>query len=133
MLPKLLLVILAAFLGVAGATSSSCVIGLTQGTSTWCGLHWAWSIGTLFAVPIAIFIGMPAYFVLRRLGFLRWWHFLLAGTLLAAPFWVGLAQPFNSIRWQQSGFFDTINYLGSGALGALAFWWLLRRRESDGL
>ena len=130
---KLLLVVFAAFLGVAGATSTSCAIGLAQGTNTWCGLHWFWPVGTILAAPVAVFVGIPAYVVMRKLGFVRWWHFVLAGTFLAVPFWAGLAQPFSSVRWQQSGFFDTINYLGSGALGALAFWWLLRRSESGRL
>jgi len=87
----------------------------------------------LFAVPIAILIGAPAYFLLRTLGWVRWWHFTFAGTIMAVPFWIGLAEPFESIRWQQSALFDSINYLGSGALGALAFWCLLRGSKSVGL
>ena len=47
--------------------------------------------------------------------------------MFAVPFWYSLAQPFESARWVQSGFFDSINYLGSGVLAGLAFWWLAIR------
>jgi len=127
-----ILVVLSVFLGVAGATTTSCAIGLSQGTNTWCGLVWLWPLGTLLAIPTALLIGVPAYFFMRTLGLARWWQYLLGGILVAAPLWVGLSQPFTSIRWQQSGLFDTINYLGSGALGAVAFWWLIGRKDRAG-
>ena len=34
----------------------------------------------------------------------------------------GACQPFASVRWAQSGLYDSLNYLGSGLAGGLAYW-----------
>ena len=127
MLRSIALLALAAVLGVVGGTSSACVIGVTQGTSTWCGFPLVWPIGAMLAIPVAILFGVPAELLFRRVGLLRWWQFVIGGVVLSLPLWYTLAQPFESPRWQASGFFDTLNYIGSGALGGLSYW-LLRLR-----
>jgi hypothetical protein len=124
----LLLLTLASVIGVVGATSSACVLGLASGTSTWCGFWLVWPIGVIYAIPVAVLFGVPAEFLYRRAGFQRWWQFVLGGVVLSLPLWYQMAQPFVSVRWQQSGFFDSLNYLGSGAIGSFAYWWLRGQR-----
>jgi hypothetical protein len=120
---------LAAIMGVSAATSMSCGIGLLAGTSTWCGLPLFWLVGWPIAGLTAIVLGLPTYLAFRRLGLARWWQFALGGALLAVPFWYQLAQPFSSARWVASGSYDSLNYLGSGFLAGLAFWWLSARAQ----
>ena len=127
------LLVLAALVGVGVATSSACAIGLTAGTATWCGFPIVWPVAALIAIPIAVLFGVPADWLFRKLGFQRWWHFLLGGVLLALPVWYELAAPFESARWQSSGFFDTVNFIGSGAIGGLAYWWLRVARANRAL
>jgi hypothetical protein len=131
MLRVMLLLALAAVIGVVGATSSACVIGLSSGTGTWCGFVLVWPIGIIFAVPVALLLGAPADLLYRKAGLRRWWQFVLGGSLLSLPLWYELAQPFASARWQASGLFDSLNYIGSGALGGLAYWWLSIRRAKS--
>lgn len=123
------LLCLAAIIGVTVATASTCGVGLLDGTGTWCGLPLYWLFGFPPAAACAVGLGLPAYLVFRRFGLLSWWNFMLGGLLIAVPFWYLLAQPFESARWVQSGFFDSLNYLGSGALAGLAFWWLTIRES----
>jgi hypothetical protein len=125
------LMCLAAILGVVVATSSSCVVGLGTGTGTWCGLPWFWLVGFPVALVSTLLLGVPTAFIFRKFHFERWWQFIIGGAAVAVPFWYQLAQPFGSARWQQSGFFDTLNYLGSGAFGGLFFWWLLRKLDGE--
>jgi hypothetical protein len=124
---------LAAVVGVVGATSSACVVGLATGTDTWCGFPLVWPIGIIFAVPAAVLFGVPADLLYRKAGLRRWWQFVVGGSLLALPFWYELAQPFTSSRWQINGFFDSLNYLGSGAIAGLAYWWLRIRCAKNAL
>ena len=79
------------------------------------------------AVVAAVILGTPLYFVFRRLGLQAWWQHALAGIIAAVPVWLLLAQPFAPVRWEQSGFYDTLNYLGTGVLAALVFHALSRR------
>jgi hypothetical protein len=127
----LLFLVLAAILGVVGATAVTCAVGLATGTGTWCGLPLYWVVGTPFAVASAVVLGFPASLAFRKLGLHRWWQFVLGGTALALPIWFGLAQPFDSVRWLASGLFDSLNYLGSGAVAGLAFWWLTTRQRGE--
>jgi hypothetical protein len=125
------LLCLAAVVGVAIATAGTCGIGLANGTGTWCGLPLYWVFGFPPAMLVAVVFGLPAYLVFQRAGLRSWLWFVLGGVLFAVPVWHSLAQPFESPRWIQSGFFDSLNYLGSGAIGGLAFWWLAIRRSSQ--
>lgn len=84
------------------------------------------------AILCALVLGLPAYAAMRRWNLDRWWQFTLGGFVLAVPFWNELAQPFGSVRWAQSGFFDSLNYLGSGAVGGLVFWLLAVRNTQKG-
>jgi hypothetical protein len=127
----ILLLALAAVIGVVAATSSACVIGLASGTGTWCGFILVWPIGIVYAVPVAVLFGVPADLLYRKAGMRRWWQFVLGGSLLALPLWYQMAQPFASVRWQMSGFFDSLNYIGSGAVAGLAYWWLRVQRPKS--
>ena len=72
--------------------------------------------GALLSVPlalgVAIFAGAPAYFLLRRLGWLSWWQVTVAGAALALPVAVG--------QLPNQYFFAVT--LGSGLAAGLLFW-----------
>ena len=125
------LLCLAAVLGVFFATAGTCGIGLLSGTGTWCGLPLYWFIGFPPAIMFALVFGIPAHFVFQRLRLRRWWQFAIAGFLFSLPFWYSLAQPFSSARWSQSGFYDSCNYIGSGIVAAVIYWWLTVRRVGE--
>src|SRR3546814_15581659 len=67
----------------------------------------------LRALAVAVFLGAPAYFLLRKLGWLGWWHVTLAGTLLVTPFAVGMLP-----NW----YFVSATLI-SGAVAGFVFWW----------
>lgn len=125
----LALLCIAAVLGVVTATSSTCGIGLIAGTTTWCWMPGLWLFAFPVATVFAVVLGFPAALLYRRLGLVRWWQFAVGGAVIAVPFWFEAALPFASPRWQQSGFYDSLNYLGSGLFGGLWFWFLLRWRS----
>lgn len=118
-----------AFLGVGVASSATCGVGLVAGTDTWCsGLIWLF--GAAIAVPVAVVVGFPSYYLFKRFGFTEAWHYAFAGLACSLPLWWALAAPFSSVRWQQSGLFDSLNYIGSGVCAALIFWLLQRHGRS---
>ena len=78
------------------------------------------------AVVVAVIAGPVLHFTFWRLRFQSVWHYAIAGVLASLPLWFALAQPFESARWQQSGLYDTLNYVGSGLLAALCYWLLTR-------
>jgi hypothetical protein len=121
----------AAVLGVVAATFCTCGIGLVSGTSTWCGLPLFWFIGFPMAIVSALVFGAPVAFIYRRFGLVQWWQFVLGATIAAIPFWFELAEPFDSPRWKQSGFFDSLNYLGSGAFAGLFYWWFVTKFQAE--
>jgi hypothetical protein len=125
----------AAVMGVMAATSLTCGVGLFNGTATWCGLPLAWFIGFPFAIATSLVFGVPLTLIFLKFGLKRWWQFALVGLLAALPLWLDLAQPFASARWQKSGFYDSLNYLGSGCAAGLAYWWIWKkfgvRKEQD--
>ena len=65
------------------------------------------------ALAVAIFLGAPAYFLLRKLGWLSWWQLTLAGAVLVIPFAAGMLP-----QW----YFVGVTML-SGAVAGLVFWW----------
>lgn len=123
----LALLCLAAVLGVVTATTSTCGIGLVAGTTTWCWLPGLWLFAFPIAIAFALVLGFPMALLFRRLGLAHWWQFAIGGTSIAIPFWLEAALPFASARWEQSGFYDSLNYLGSGVFSGLWFWWLYQR------
>ena len=124
----------AALLGVAIASSATCGVGLLSGTGTWCtAIPFMWLVGMPLAVASALLLGVPTFMLYQRLALRRWWQFLLGGALAAIPLWYHLAAPFASVRWDRSGLFDSLEYLGSGAAAGVAFWYLViarRHREA---
>jgi hypothetical protein len=124
---------LAAVIGVTIATAGTCGVGLTVGTNTWCGLPLYWIVGFPPAIATSVVLGLPAYFIFKRYRIHSALVFALGGLLFAVPLWYFFAQPFDSPRWQQSGLFDSLNYLGSGFLGGFAFWLCVRRESKDDL
>jgi hypothetical protein len=123
------LLCVAAVVGVIAATTVTCVVGLSAGTDTWCGATIPF-VGAPIAIVCALVAGFPAYLVFRRLELGSWWHYVLGGVLIAVPAWYVLAMPFDSPRWEHAGFFDSLNYLGSGLLAGLAFYWLRRWQKA---
>lgn len=112
----------AAVIGVAIATFTTCGVGLAHGTGTWCALPLVWFIGFPLAVIAAVVFGLPLAFLFWKLRLTRWWQFGITGFICAIPVWIELAEPFTSVRWVQSGLYDSLNYLGSGLAGGLAYW-----------
>ncbi len=74
-------------------------------------------IGVFVTLPlafaVAVFMGAPTYFLLRKLGWLAWWHVTLAGGVLVMPFAIGMLP-----QWYAVG-----ATLLSGAIAGLVFWW----------
>lgn len=120
----------AAVIGVVVATSTTCGVGLAHGTGTWCALPLAWFIGFPLAIIAALILGLPLAFLFWKLRLTRWWQFGITGFLCAIPAWMELAEPFASVRWAQSGLYDSLNYLGSGLAGGLAYWWICQKLGS---
>jgi hypothetical protein len=46
---------------------------------------WALPVGLLVAYPCELVIGLPILLLLRRVGWMKWWHFGIAGVLSAIP------------------------------------------------
>ena len=126
-LRTMLMLGIAAVIGVTVATSATCGVGLAHGTGTWCALPLAWLIGFPFAIIAALVFGLPVAFLFWKLRLTRCWQSGTAGFMCAIPFWIELATPFTSVRWAQSGFYDSLNYLGSGLAGGVAYWWICQR------
>jgi hypothetical protein len=126
---------LAAVIGVAIATFTTCGVGLVHGTGTWCALPLVWFIGFPLAIIAAFVFGLPPAFLFWKLHPTRWWQFGITGFICAIPVWIALAEPFTSVRWAQSGLHDSLNYLGSGLAGGLAYWSICHkvgiRRNTD--
>jgi hypothetical protein len=118
----------AAVLGVSISTAGTCVVGLFAGTGTWCALPLYWIFGFPPAIAVSIIFGFPTLLAFRRFQLKKWWHFVAGGALFSSPIWWALAQPFDSPRWLENGLFDSLNFIGSGALGGFAFWGLAIRR-----
>lgn len=117
----------AAVIGVTAATFATCGVGLAHRTGTWCALPLFWFIGFPLAIGVALIFGLPLAFVFWKLRLTRWWQFGIAGFTSAIPLWIELAQPFTSVRWAQSGLYDSLNSLGSGLASGLAYWWISQK------
>ena len=117
----------AAVIGVTVATFTTCGVGLAHGTGIWCALPLVWFIGFPLAVITALIFGLPLAFVFWKLRLTRWWQFGISGFICAIPLWIKLAEPFTSVRWAQSGLYDSLNYHGSGLAGGLAYWWICQK------
>ena len=126
------LLCLAAVVGILAATSVTCGVGLVQGTDTWCGFHLMLLFGSPIAIPVALLLGFPAFLIYKRWNVRTWWMFALGGLLLATPVWYLLVSPIGNPRWEAAGLYDSINYLGTGLFGGLAFW-LLRKGSANAL
>lgn len=118
---------LAAVIGVSAATFTTCGLGLAHGTGTWCALPLVWFIGFPLAIIVAVIFGLPVAFLFLKFRLTRCWQFGMAGFICAIPFWMELAEPFTSVRWAQSGLYDSLNYLGSGIAAGVAYWWICQR------
>jgi hypothetical protein len=76
-------------------------------------------VAAIFAYPLALVPGIPLYFILRRIGWLGLWHFVLSSAVLAACIGIALS-PSGSLHRDAlplaAGFF------ANGAVVGLAFW-----------
>jgi hypothetical protein len=96
---------------LAGLILAALIVGGASGLLLFGGIG---IFATLpLAIAVAIFLGAPAYFLLRKLGWLAWWQVTLAGSVLVAPFAFGM-----SPRWDYVG-----AILLSGTAAGLVFWW----------
>ena len=68
---------------LVGLVTSGLIAGSAVGL-----LLFGW-LGLMITLPLAlatsIFVGAPAYFLLRRLGWLSWWQLTMAGSALVWP------------------------------------------------
>ena len=117
----------AAVIGVTAATCSTCGVGLVNGTKIWCALPIFWFFGFPVAIVMAFIFGLPVLLIFRKLRLGSWWQFGMAGFVSAIPFWIELSKPLTSVHWMESGLYNSLNYLGSGFLGGLSYWWMSRK------
>jgi hypothetical protein len=120
-----------AAMGVMVATAGTCGVGLVMGTGAWCALPLYWIVGFPIAIIPAILFGYPMHSLFNYCGLRQWWHFAFGGLIMALPFWSALALPLESPRWAIAGFYDTLNYLGTGAVAGFTFWWLAIRPGAE--
>ncbi len=83
-----------------------------------------WIVAIPVSILVALILGGPLAIAFRWLKFNAWWQYALGGLAASLPAWVALSQPFESARWQSVGLYDTLNYVGSGVLSAIAYWFL---------
>lgn len=117
----------AAVIGMVIATFTTCGVGLVHLTGSWCALPLVWFVGFPIAVLAALIFGLPLAFLFWKLRLTRYWQFGITGLICAIPVWIDLAEPFTSVRWAQSGLYDSLNYLGSGLASGLAYWWISQK------
>jgi hypothetical protein len=124
---------IAAVVGIVAASTTTCVVGLSTGTDTWCGALIPVA-GAPIAIIYALVAGLPAYFLFRRLRFASWWQYALGGLLVAVPAWYVLSRPFSGASWKYGafGYFESLNHLGSGLFAGLVFYFLVRTRRPTG-
>jgi hypothetical protein len=123
---------ISAAIGTMLATSMTCAMGKLNGTQTWCGVGYFWIVGIPMAVAVALVTGGPLVFALRWLKIGSIWHYAVSGFLAAVPVWFALSQPFASARWLQAGPYDSLNYLGTGVLSAICYWFLAKATFGKG-
>jgi hypothetical protein len=74
-------------------------------------------VGVFVTVPVAlvtsIVLGLPAYLLLHKFGWLQWWQLALVGVLLVCPFAGGV--------WPHAYLVSAT--LVTGAASGLVFWW----------
>lgn len=112
-------------MGVMGATSVTCGVGLVLGTAVWCDLGSIWLLVIPIACIFGLVVGVPLSLFFSKLKVGSWWAYGLAGAAASLPSWLVFAQPFVSTRWLQSGLYDTLNCFGTGVMAALIFRMLL--------
>ena len=112
--------------GTMAATTITCGVGRLNGTDTWCGVGFIWIVAIPVSVLVALLLGGPLAMAFNRLKIEAWWQYGLAGFAASLPVWAALSQPFESARWQSDGPYDTLNYVGSGVLSAMAYWFLAK-------
>lgn len=76
-------------------------------------------VASLVSVPVALLTGCPTFFLLRKIGLLKWWVFCIIGMF------VGALLGTTSLVWGVSW----ISSVGLGALSALISWLLIVRSD----
>ena len=112
---------IAGAVGTMVATAFTCGVGLLKGTHAWCGLQYIWLAAVPLSVLVALLAGPVLHVLFQRFRIQAYWQYALAGGIASLPLWVVLAQPFESVRWRQSGLYDTLNYVGTGLLAAVFY------------
>ena len=82
----------------------------------------------IFAVPVMLavtaVVALPTFMVLRRIGWLQWWHALSVGTVcggLVAVYYVATSPAYHV---EYIGARNAFFFVGLGAAVGLAFWWI---------
>jgi len=96
---------------IGGLVLAALIVGGASGLLLFGGIG---AFATLpLALVVALVFGLPAYLLLRKLGWLAWWHLALAGTVLVSPIAYGFMP-----HW-----YPVAATLVSGAAAGLVFWW----------
>jgi hypothetical protein len=76
-------------------------------------------VAAMFSYPLALVPGIPMYFILRRLGWLHLWRFVLCSAVLAACIGVAMSLPISMHR-NISTLVAVLT--ANGAMVGLVFW-----------
>ena len=78
--------------------------------------------GAFFAYPFTFVIGVPLFLLMRHLGTLSLWLFLVIGALFGAVGWLIASSPVPSSEFYIRAIGEGVFALVSGLVGAAAFW-----------
>jgi uncharacterized membrane protein YjjP (DUF1212 family) len=96
---------------IGGLLLSALMSGIASGLLFYKG------IGVFFTVPCAFaaafVLGLPMYFLLRRMNWLAFWQVTLAGVACASPFAFAT----------NNSYYVPVSVLISGGMAGAFFWW----------
>lgn len=95
------------------------------------GLYFFGVIGVFITLPVsfavALVLGFPIYMLLKKFGWLTWWHVTTAGILCVSP--IAILFYYET----QKSLVPVAFILLSGALGGILFWWAAALRHYTAL
>lgn len=78
-------------------------------------------------IALTVTLGFPAHLVLSRFRLGAWWHYAIAGFILAAPVWCMYGGLFWGEPWDAGTQAELLGIFSTGVWAALVFWWLQRQ------